>query len=207
LCFVLESSVVDDKDLDLNFNHFKLQSSFFRSNDKSKKTFPDYKGFLNYKFNNLDIRPSFIFNDSFKVNKNYNYNFIYHNLFGFFRDYYSWVKDQRQYRFAYPKRNEILNNDFFYFFVNFFYAKFFFFKDVFLKKDISLASFFFIMFYIFFYFFFAGFLVLFFFLKALVYIFFRFKFFFFKNFSFLSFFFFCFFILFCFILFCFLIFL
>lgn len=75
--------------MDLNFKHFRLPSNFFRDAKESKKDFSKYKGFLSYKFNNLKIRSTFIFNDSFNINKKYSSNFIYHNLFGFFRDYFS----------------------------------------------------------------------------------------------------------------------
>jgi len=60
---------------------------FFR-NDNAQFKAKD-KGFLEYKFNGLSLRPAFIFNDSFKINKNYHDNFLYHNLFSYFRDYFS----------------------------------------------------------------------------------------------------------------------
>lgn len=73
----------------MSFKHFALPSNFFRNLNEPKKTFPAYKGFLNYKFKNLKIRSAFIFNDNFPINKSYSSNFVYHNLFGFFRDYFS----------------------------------------------------------------------------------------------------------------------
>ena len=83
----MDDSVTDVESLELNFKHFRLPNGFFRDQNKQNKI--NYNGFLDYKYNGLKIKSSFIFNDSFKINKDYNHNFLYHNLFSFFRDYFS----------------------------------------------------------------------------------------------------------------------
>lgn len=86
LDFNLEDKL-DVKDSNLKFKHFRLPKDFFRNT--LKKSDLNYKGFLDYKFKGFKIRPSFIFNDRFKWVSNYNYDFVFHNLFSYFRDYFS----------------------------------------------------------------------------------------------------------------------
>jgi len=78
---------IGNRQHNLKFKHFRLPKGFFRNT--SKKSDTNYSGFLDYKFKGFKIRPSFIFNDRFKWIGNYNYDFVFHNLFSYFRDYFS----------------------------------------------------------------------------------------------------------------------
>lgn len=78
---------IGTREYNLKFKHFRLPKGFFRNT--LKKSDSNYSGFLDYKFKGFKIRPSFIFNDRFKWVSNYNYDFVFHNLFSYFRDYFS----------------------------------------------------------------------------------------------------------------------
>jgi hypothetical protein len=73
--------------LDFNFNHFDLPKGFFRDDSQPPRS-KAYDGAIHYKYKGVPLN-RFIFGIPSKVKGDPVSNFAYHNLFSFFRDYFS----------------------------------------------------------------------------------------------------------------------